>query len=228
MGPALDLERKDVVLVVAGHRHSSGWRRHPRGNHVEPLTVLEERLVSGVAFEKRGDDCRRGASSRHLLQQLAIGLGPLELTLEDLAKDLTTVGELYDSRLDSAPDQEPIEILLVLDVSLGATALGAKEGRLRNVDGPTIDELGHLPIEEREQQRPNVRAVDVGVGHDDDAVIAEFLDIEVLAADSAPERRDHRLDLVAAQHLVEACFLDVENLAFDRQDRLEPAVATLF
>ncbi len=41
------------------------------------------------------------------------------------------------------------------------------------------------------------------------------------------ERRDHGLDLVAAEHLVEARLLDVENLSFDRQDRLETPVAPL-
>jgi hypothetical protein len=42
-----------------------------------------------------------------------------------------------------------------------------------------------------------------------------------------PERRDHRLDLVAAQHLVEAGLLDIEDLALDRQDRLEAPIAPL-
>ena len=72
-----------------------------------------------------------------------------------------------------------------------------------------------------------MRAVHVGVRHDDDAVVAQLLDVEVLAADSAAERRDHRLDLVAAQHLVEARLLDVQDLALDRQDRLESPVASL-
>src|SRR4029078_2751383 len=34
-------------------------------------------------------------------------------------------------------------------------------------------------------------------------------------------------DLLVRQHLVEARFLDVQNLAFDRQNRLEPAIAAL-
>ena len=72
-----------------------------------------------------------------------------------------------------------------------------------------------------------MRAVDVGVGHDDDAVVAQLRRVEVLGADAAAERRDHRLDLVAAEHLVEARLLDVEDLALDRQDRLEAAVAPL-
>ena len=43
----------------------------------------------------------------------------------------------------------------------------------------------------------------------------------------APERGDHRADLLAAEHLVEAGLLDVEDLALDRQDRLEAAVPPL-
>ena len=72
-----------------------------------------------------------------------------------------------------------------------------------------------------------MRAVHVRVGHDDDAVVAELRDVEVLGADAAAERRDHRLDLVAAEHLVEAGLLDVQNLALERQDGLEATIASL-
>ena len=73
-----------------------------------------------------------------------------------------------------------------------------------------------------------MRSVDVGVGHDDDPVVPDLVGIEVLTADPGAERGDHGLDLVAAEHLVEAGFLDVEDLALDRQDRLEAPVAALF
>ena len=46
-------------------------------------------------------------------------------------------------------------------------------------------------------------------------------------ADAAAERRDHRLDFVAAEHLVEAGLLDVQDLALERQDRLEAPIASL-
>src|SRR2546425_7942865 len=70
-------------------------------------------------------------------------------------------------------------------------------------------------------------AVDIGVGHDDDAVVARLLDLEILAADAGAERLDQRADLGRGQHLVEAGTLDVEDLALQRKDRLEAAVAAL-
>jgi hypothetical protein len=45
--------------------------------------------------------------------------------------------------------------------------------------------------------------------------------------DAGAERGDDRLDLGVGQHLVDARLLDVEDLAADRQDRLDPRVAAL-
>ena len=68
----------------------------------------------------------------------------------------------------------------------------------------------------------------VGVGRHDDAVVRSFAgNREILRADATAERGDHRADLLAAQHLVEPRLLDVQDLALDRQDRLEAAVASL-
>src|SRR5690606_38111463 len=101
------------------------------------------------------------------------------------------------------------------------------EGRLRDVDVSALDELTHLPVEERQQQRADVRSVDVGVRHDDDAVVPQLRRIELVCADAAAERGDQRADLLAAEHLVEAGLLDVEDLALDREHGLEPAIAAL-
>src|SRR5258707_2110601 len=70
-------------------------------------------------------------------------------------------------------------------------------------------------------------AVDIGVGHDDDAVIARLRRLEILAADAGAERLDQGADLGRGQHLVEAGALDVEDLALERQDRLKTPVAAL-
>ena len=79
-------------------------------------------------------------------------------------------------------------------------------GGLRDVDVAALDQLGHLAVEEGEQQRADVRAVHVGVGHDDDAVVAQLGDVEVVRAtfarrarapalaDAGTQRGDHRED----------------------------------
>ncbi len=59
-------------------------------------------------------------------------------------------------------------------------------------------------------------------------MVTELVDVEVFHSDAASERRDHRLDLVAAEHLVEAGLFDVQNLALEREDRLEAAIPSLF
>jgi len=76
-----------------------------------------------------------------------------------------------------------------------------------------LDQLRHLPIEERQDQRADMRAVHVGVGHDDDLVIAQLLDVELVAADAGAKRGDQRADLFGGQHFVEARPLDVEDFA---------------
>ena len=47
-----------------------------------------------------------------------------------------------------------------------------------------FDDGAHLPIEEGEQQRGDMGPVHVGVSHDDNAVVAQFVDIELIAADA--------------------------------------------
>src|SRR3984893_17215403 len=56
--------------------------------------------------------------------------------------------------------------------------------------------------------------------HDDHAVIAQLLDIEIVAADPATQCGDQRADFGRRQHLVEARPFDIEDLALERQDRL--------
>src|SRR5205814_407178 len=70
-------------------------------------------------------------------------------------------------------------------------------------------------------------AVDIRVGHDDDAVIARLRRLEILAADAGAERLDQAADLGRGQHLVDAGALDIEDLALQRQDRLKGPVAAL-
>ena len=76
-----------------------------------------------------------------------------------------------------------------------------------------------------------MRAVHIGVGHNNDTTVAEALDIErallLAPADACADGGDERLDFSVLKHLVEAGFLDIDDLAFDREDRLITAVAAL-
>src|SRR3546814_8913025 len=57
-----------------------------------------------------------------------------------------------------------------------AAAADLVERRLGNEEVPVLDQLRHLPVEEGQQQGTDVGAVDVGVGHDHDLVVAQFLE----------------------------------------------------
>ena len=119
-----------------------------------------------------------------------------------------------------------LELGLLLDVALLVALRELVERRLGDVDVAGLDQLLHLAEQQREDQRADVRAVDVGVRHQDDLVVAQPLDVE-LVADAGAERGDQRLDLLVLQHLVDPRLLDVEDLAAQRQDRLGRAVAAL-
>ena len=101
----------------------------------------------------------------------------------------------------------------------------------------TLHQVRHLSVEEGEQQGANVRTVNVGVGHDDDAVVAQFVDIEVVGAalarvcgdfaNARAKRCDERDNFSAGQQLFVTCFFDVQDLAAQRQNGLEFTVASL-
>jgi hypothetical protein len=99
--------------------------------------------------------------------------------------------------------------LIEIDIFLALLALDLEERRLRDVDEALADQLGHLAEEEGQQQRADVRAVDVRVGHDDDLVVAELLEVEgalAAVADAGADRDDQVPDFGVLQHLVQRAF----------------------
>src|SRR3546814_934993 len=86
---------------------------------------------------------------------------------------------------------------MVLGIDLRPPARDLVERRLRDIDMARADQLGHLPVQEGQQQRADMRAVDVGVGHDDDLVIAPLFQVEIVPADSGAKRLvEHKKDVV--------------------------------
>ena len=92
---------------------------------------------------------------------------------------------------------------------------------------PACDQVVHLAVEEGQQQRADVRAVDVGVGHDDDLAVAALGEVH-LVADARADGRDHAADFFVGQHLVFARLVGVDDLAAQGEDGLVFADAAAF
>src|SRR2546423_6408665 len=97
------------------------------------------------------------------------------------------------------------------------------KGWLADVDPAVLHEWPEVSIQESEEERADVRAVDVCVAQEDRLAVPELLDVEVVPYPCA-ERGDERLDFLVPEHLVGARLLDVQDLAPQRQDRLCPPV----
>ncbi|GBD36007.1 hypothetical protein HRbin36_01124 [bacterium HR36] len=97
------------------------------------------------------------------------------------------------------------------------------QGRLSEINVSFGDQTGHLAVEERQEQGANVAAIHVRIGEDDNAFVIAFADVLVLA-DVRPHGGDDATNFVVGQHLFDPGLLDIEDLASQRQNRLENSV----
>ena len=123
----------------------------------------------------------------------------------------------------------PLELGAV-GVVAGVGRLGARgqavERRLGEEQMAAADQLGHFLEEEGHQQGRDMGAVDVGVGHDDDPLVAQRV-LGPFVAGAAAQRLLEVGDFLVGADLVGGGRGDVQDLAADRQDRLGLAVARL-
>ncbi len=93
-----------------------------------------------------------------------------------------------------------------------------------------IDQLFVLTEEERQQQGPNVRAVDVSICHDHNLVIAQLVEILffLILTDTDAQSSDESPNFLVAEHLVHAGLLNVENLTAQGENGLMFRVSALF
>ncbi len=120
-----------------------------------------------------------------------------------------------------------IHRLIIFDVLLLLAFFHLVERWLRDINMAALNDFRHLSIEEGQQQRTDVRTVDVGIGHDDDAVITQLVRVVLIAANAAAQRGDQRGNFLRSEHLIEARFLDVEDFTLQRQNRLILTVTAL-
>ena len=100
------------------------------------------------------------------------------------------------------------------------------ERRLGNEHMTMLNQRFHIAIEERQQQRTDMRAIDIGICHDDDFAVTAFCQIKIIA-DARTECRNHRADFGVGKNLIETCLFYVQNLTAQGQDSLETAVTAL-
>ncbi|MNY05927.1 hypothetical protein D3C86_1386620 [compost metagenome] len=74
--------------------------------------------------------------------------------------------------------------VVVFDVLLLLAFLHFVQRRLGDVDVAALDQLRQLTEEEGQQQGTDVRTVDVSIGHDDDVVVTQLVDVVLVAADA--------------------------------------------
>ena len=90
---------------------------------------------------------------------------------------------------------------LVLQVHLRLPTLDLVEGRLRNMQIAALDHWPHVTEEKGQEQGTDMRPIHIRVSHDDDAVIADLLNVKIVTTNTSPESCDEYLDLLTAEHL---------------------------
>src|SRR6266571_6157557 len=185
------------------------------------LDVLPAGL-DGLPHEDREQRIRgRGVLDRYLLQQAARRIHRRLPELVGVHLSQALVPLVHDPFVAEFL-REVFALLLRVRVVEILAFLDLVQGRLRDVDEPAIEERPHVSEEQREQQRRDVLAVDVRIGHRDDLVVPDLCEIE-LFADARPDRGDQRPNLLVLQHLIESRLLDVQDLPAKREDGLELA-----
>jgi hypothetical protein len=80
-----------------------------------------------------------------------------------------------------------VAVLLVARIEGLAAMRQPVQGRDGEIEMAVLDQLRHLPVEEGNQQRSDMRAVDISVGHHDDLVVAQ-VGLAIMAAIAAAQR----------------------------------------
>jgi hypothetical protein len=85
-----------------------------------------------------------------------------------------------------------------------------------------------MAIEKSEEERSDMGAIDIGIGHDDDAVVTKSMNVILLFPNARAQGRDENSDLFIGQHLIEPSLFHIEDLPFDGKDGLKGTVSALF
>src|SRR6266850_2456630 len=203
-----------------------------RGRHLHRLADLRVSDAALVAAEllaqQLGEDGRRHAAPDELAEAAAIFPHRAQQRHQRFTVDgRLGAGDLHLGRGHPRGQEEVLELAVVHQILLDLALLHLEQRRLRDEEVARLDDRVHVPEEEREEERPDVGPIHVGVGHQDDLVVAQLGEIELFRPDPGAHGRDEQPDFIVGQDLVVARLLRVDDLAAQREDRLRLAIAPL-
>ena len=138
-----------------------------------------------------------------------------------LKRPVSTLALARNSRLENL-----FLVLVVTRIERFAAMREPVERWHRKVEMALFDQLRHLAIEEGDQERCDVGAVDIGVGHHDHLVVAQVL-VAIMDAGPAAERLHEIGELLVLRKLALGGARHVQDLAAQRQHRLVRAITRL-
>src|SRR6266566_1734315 len=156
--------------------------------------------------------------------------------LQDLAqllfRELLSVLQVAQAHfLGTELNEDSIQLRVIIHVLDPFLTGDLIQRRLGDIHEAALYQFRHLPVEESQEQGANVRTIHVGIGHDNNLVITQFAKIEsafaVAIANACAHGRNHGADFVVLKDLVQPRFLDVYELAANRQNGLKLSVAAL-
>ena len=196
---AADLELQDRRLcLLVGHRLDVLeavllQRGSERG---ELFRISQRAAVAEALGEQDVERLARHAPRLQLARVIAILLRALQHVHQRFAADRQPAGRRDLDRFRHPIEQEARLLAFVLEVRVLFPLRDLEQRRLGDEEVPALDHFLHVTEKERQDERADVRAVDVRVGHDDDLVVAQLVGVEFLRADAGAKRRDQRADLL--------------------------------
>ena len=113
---------------------------------------------------------------------------------------------------------------VLLHAALRVDQLKPVQRRNRRIHPPCLDQGTHVSEEQGGEQTADMRPVRVGIGHEDDLPIAGRIHLEGTPGACADHLDDGGAFSIL-EHVADRGLLHVQNLAADRQQRLELGVA---
>ena len=92
---------------------------------------------------------------------------------------------------------------------------------------PPLDQLGIIAEEEGQEERADMGAVNIGIGHDDDFMVAQLLVIHIAFANPNAHGGNQGTHFLIGKHLVKARLFNVQDFPAQGKDGLRFWIAPL-